>query len=578
MSISLNGLKPKDTYQALIKVGNNTNLDGTNKVLSDGLGNDLPIQVSTTEVNFTGAVKQSGITLATTTQLNLKQDTLVSGTNIKTVNSTTLLGSGDLAVQPTLVSGTNIKTINSTSLLGSGDIVINTPPSGVSGAIQFSNGSAFSSDASNFFWDDTNKRLGIGTNIPTARLHIEGVNSLNSIFTKNHSGFQTFVVNNQGNTSIGVNASTSSMLTVKGSGTTSATTSLLVQNSSGAEAFKITDNAKTTINSLIVSSGSTLSGTTFIYAPIVDDSNLQRIYWNANELDFFTNGSSSMRITKATKNVLIGTTTDITSSKLTVESTTQGALLPRMTTTQRNAIATPATGLIVYDTTLLSLYQYNGTAWTVVGGGTVSGVAGAIQFSDGSAFSSDVSNLFWDDTNNRLGVGINTPTARLHTKGTGTTSATNSFKLENSNNSKSLEYNDAGELKINYGGATTTLNGFNIYTYNIYAPNGASRVQLDGGAMTLIDSAGQQNIVCQNNQTYIAKPLKLMSGTLTVPNASAQLDIESTTKGFLPPRMTTTQVNAIVTPANGLMVYNTTIDHMCVYQAGAWVRINHSPM
>jgi len=52
------------------------------------------------------------------------QDTLVSGTNIKTINSTTLLGSGDLAVQPTLVSATNIKTINSTTLLGSGDLVI----------------------------------------------------------------------------------------------------------------------------------------------------------------------------------------------------------------------------------------------------------------------------------------------------------------------------------------------------------------------------------------------------------------------------------------------------------------------
>jgi hypothetical protein len=52
------------------------------------------------------------------------QATLVSGTNIKSINSTTLLGSGDLAVQDTLVSGTNIKTINSTTLLGSGDIVI----------------------------------------------------------------------------------------------------------------------------------------------------------------------------------------------------------------------------------------------------------------------------------------------------------------------------------------------------------------------------------------------------------------------------------------------------------------------
>ena len=51
-----------------------------------------------------------------------KQDTLVSGTNIKTVNSTSLLGSGNVAVQETLVSGTNIKTVNGNSLLGSGDV------------------------------------------------------------------------------------------------------------------------------------------------------------------------------------------------------------------------------------------------------------------------------------------------------------------------------------------------------------------------------------------------------------------------------------------------------------------------
>lgn len=59
-----------------------------------------------------------------------KQDTLVSGTNIKTINSTSLLGSGDVAVQATLVSGTNIKTVNSTSLLGSGNISV-APASGI---------------------------------------------------------------------------------------------------------------------------------------------------------------------------------------------------------------------------------------------------------------------------------------------------------------------------------------------------------------------------------------------------------------------------------------------------------------
>jgi hypothetical protein len=51
---------------------------------------------------------------------------LISGTNIKTVNSNTLLGSGDLAVQPTLVSGTNIKSINGASILASGDLSLAT--------------------------------------------------------------------------------------------------------------------------------------------------------------------------------------------------------------------------------------------------------------------------------------------------------------------------------------------------------------------------------------------------------------------------------------------------------------------
>lgn len=53
-----------------------------------------------------------------------KQDVLVSGTSIKTLNSTSLLGAGDISVQPILVSGTNIKTINGSTILGSGNITI----------------------------------------------------------------------------------------------------------------------------------------------------------------------------------------------------------------------------------------------------------------------------------------------------------------------------------------------------------------------------------------------------------------------------------------------------------------------
>jgi hypothetical protein len=59
----------------------------------------------------------------------------------------------------------------------------------------------------------------------------------------------------------------------------------------------------------------------------------------------------------------IGTNTPVTSAKVQIDSTTQGFLPPRMTTTQKNAIASPAEGLVVYDSTLQSLSNYNGTAW-----------------------------------------------------------------------------------------------------------------------------------------------------------------------------------------------------------------------
>jgi hypothetical protein len=74
-----------------------------------------------------------------------------------------------------------------------------------------------------------------------------------------------------------------------------------------------------------------------------------------------------------TGSVVIGGATINASSKLEVRSITQGFLPPRMTTTQKNAISTPASGLIVYDTTLNSLEVYNGTLWgpLITGVGTI---------------------------------------------------------------------------------------------------------------------------------------------------------------------------------------------------------------
>ena len=56
-----------------------------------------------------------------------RQEILVSGENIKTINGESVLGSGNINLQPTLVSGTNIKRINGKDILGSGNITISMP-------------------------------------------------------------------------------------------------------------------------------------------------------------------------------------------------------------------------------------------------------------------------------------------------------------------------------------------------------------------------------------------------------------------------------------------------------------------
>ena len=58
--------------------------------------------------------------------------------------------------------------------------------------------------------------------------------------------------------------------------------------------------------------------------------------------------------------------------------------------------------------------------------------------------------------------------------------------------------------------------------------------------------------------------VKVGTNPATIHN-SAVLEVESTTKGFLPPRMTQTERNAITDPAEGLMIYNTTQNCMNVF-------------
>ncbi len=71
----------------------------------------------------------------------------------------------------------------------------------------------------------------------------------------------------------------------------------------------------------------------------------------------------------------IGTSTPHASAQLDVTSTEKGALLPRMTASQRITITTPAAGLLVYQVDDVSgFYYYTGTAWTNLASGGTGGV------------------------------------------------------------------------------------------------------------------------------------------------------------------------------------------------------------
>jgi len=56
-------------------------------------------------------------------------------------------------------------------------------------------------------------------------------------------------------------------------------------------------------------------------------------------------------------------------------------------------------------------------------------------------------------------------------------------------------------------------------------------------------------------------------------DTSAALTVTSTNQGFLPPRLTTTQKNAIATPATGLMVYDNTLNRPCFYDGTTWITL-----
>lgn len=208
------------------------------------------------------------------------------------------------------------------------------------------------------------------------------------------------------------------------------------------------------------------------------------------------------------QNVGINTTgaTPDASAMLDVVSTDKGILVPRMTTAQRTAISSPATGLMVYDTSTGSFWYFNGTVWVeitnesaddngIYGGSGTTPTNTDVTLTDILSFDGG-STLYLDGTSNSVGVGTAGVDAKLEVSGDimstsdnarlrlMRTSGDNYIDYENSNNLhfRSIDITDASpniymtiESGGNVGIGTTTpsqkldlegnleMNDYNIY-------------------------------------------------------------------------------------------------------------------
>jgi hypothetical protein len=301
---------------------------------------------------------------------------------------------------------------------------------------------------SDFFYSDINPNLTAGANnqvVSLVRLRDRGATSTGgftgtqrlSLIMENAAGgqfpFQLFSETGALRIGFGSVATPIALVAIRGVGSTSATTSLLVQNSSGTTALSILDdgtintsfsavfnanfllnvyydiscrsigaNANATGGTLGIfggpggnASGTAVSigfrgspvsgqiGTSLKIDPIVLQSATQiGISFNGNYTlasvfgnntligyDFSPTNFGANPVLRAFQSsvggVYVNTTSYQASAILQADSTTQGFLPPRMTTAQKNLIATPAIGLQIFDTDLNRPCFYNG-AWVTL--------------------------------------------------------------------------------------------------------------------------------------------------------------------------------------------------------------------
>lgn len=290
------------------------------------------------------------------------------------------------------------------------------------------------------------------------------------------------------------------------------------------------------------------------YLSVDNGSGETRLYANNGGyyLTFFSNGVERMRI-PTSGNVLIGTTTDAgykldvngtgrVQTSITIGGAADGTLFfPNTTSGHQMRIYTQ------YASNAMVLFA-NGFNLNLNGAGSMtSNFCTTITGSNGSAaLTVQQGNVAWSPV--LVVNAIGSTGTRFNTNGNvliGTTT-------------------DAG-YKLDVNGTARIQGTLALNNGNTYISNTSNNIWI-----AAVNSTANDVVVIPGRQLNVNS-----TGTYTA-ELSAITQIDSTTKGVLLPRMTDTQILAIASPANGLMVYSTTQNVIAFYDGTGWHKVTHT--
>ncbi len=320
----------------------------------------------------------------------------------------------------------------------------------------------------------------------------------------------------------------------------------------------------------------------------------------------------------------IGTTTPHVSAKLEVAATNRGFLPPRVALTGTNdlsTIATPATGLVVFNTAtagttpnnvLPGYYYYDGTKWNqLVDQGSLNSFSGFVPNYAQSNASSVTRSAVGDIV---VSQSITTSGRPVQIIATGDANPANSgawVQLQLFRDGTAIGKKVQAESSLNNENVPYCLNFIDnpttpgTYTYSVRIVGGGSGGfgfgESDGNHITLLElgawSAGTMPVSKggTGNSSFTAGSVMFSDGSnITQDNAnlfwddannklsigtnssntSAILDVSSTNKGVLIPRMTASQKNAISSPTTGLLIFQTDAQTGFYYYSGSsWISL-----